>query len=139
MLYCVSIAHYQPDIPAKDEPHGDLYNTIEKPALLMSLFVGMSDYITDLVRLLNEPPAASDGDRMFREPYKYAIKRIFESFADLIPADWIASTHPFLYLVLWHLRILSYLCFPQPHSEVLLDLCRDSAALLISNAELVTP
>ena len=99
----------------------------------------MSDYLVDLLRFLNTALAPSDGNRMFFEPYTHAIKRIFASFADLIPTDWTPSTHPFLYLVLWHLRILSYFCLPQPNSQVLLGLCRDSTALLIANGELVTP
>ena len=99
----------------------------------------MSDYIVDLLRLLNMPGTASDDDKMFYEPHKYFMRRLLASFADLVPVDWVPSTNPLPYLVMWHLRILSCLCFPDPNSEALLELCKDSAALLIGNADFVSP
>ncbi len=90
---------------------------------------------------MREPLADPELERRHYKTHKRLVNVIFQHFNDYLPPDANASTHPFHYLVYWHIRMLAYLCAPDPYSQSLLEACSGSTNVLViaGKTNTVTP
>ncbi|KAI1502100.1 hypothetical protein F5X99DRAFT_167706 [Biscogniauxia marginata] len=62
-----------------------------------------------------------------------------ELFREVLPPNITPSTHPILHLVYWHCRLLAYLFQTNSKSADILWPCKESANLLLTNTQLLSP
>ncbi|RYP85737.1 hypothetical protein DL769_000911 [Monosporascus sp. CRB-8-3] len=62
-----------------------------------------------------------------------------ELFREVLPSTIEPATHPILHLVYWHSRLLAYLFQTNSKSADILWPCKESVALLLTNAQVLSP